>query len=71
MHLYTGDTKIVFRKVFSPKIINKEAAYKSSTIFDQLVDFRIEGESKTILYYASKYSVQKSIRDLVNVKHTI
>ncbi len=71
MHLDTGGKEIVFRKVFSSKKINKETAYNSSIIFSQLIDFRIEGKSKSFLYNASKYGIQKSIRDLVNVKHTI
>ena len=71
MHLDTGGKEIVFRKVFSPKKINSETAYNFSIIFSQLIDFRIDGKSKSFLHNTSNYGVQKSIRDLVNVKHTI
>ncbi len=71
MHLYTGGKEIVLRKVFSLKKINTETAYNFSIVFNRLIDFRIEVKSKSFLNNASKYSIQKSIRDLVNVKHTI
>ncbi len=58
MLLDTGGREIVFRKVFSPKKINKKTVYISSTIFGQIVDFRIEGKSKSFLNNASKYSIQ-------------
>ncbi len=71
MHLYTGGKEMVLRKVFSLKKIKNETAFNFSIIYSQLIDFRIEGKSKSFLYNASKYGIQKSIRDLVNVKHTI
>ena len=71
MHLDTGDKEIVLRKVFPLKKIKNKTAYNFSIIFSQLIDFRLEGKSKSFLYNASKYGTQKSIRDLVNVKHTI
>jgi len=71
MHLETGGNEIVFRKVFSSKKINVETAYDSPIIFSQQIKIRIEGKSKSFLHNASKYNTQKSIRDLVNVKHTI
>ena len=71
MHLDTGGKKIVLRKVFSLKKINNKTAYNFSIIFSQLIDFRIDGKSKSFLHNALNYGFQKSIRDLVNVKHTI
>lgn len=71
MHLDTGGIEIIFRKVFSLKKINKETAYNFSIILSQLIDLRVEGKSKSFLHIASKYSIQKSIRDLVNVEHTV
>ncbi len=71
MHLDTGGKEIVFRKVFSLKKIKNETGYNFSIIFSQLLDFKLEGKSKSFLYNASKYGIQKSIRVLVNVKHSI
>jgi len=71
MHLDTGGIEIIFRKVFSLKKINKETAYNFSIILSQLIDLRVEGKSKSFLHIASKYGIQKSIRDLVNVEHTV
>ncbi len=56
MHLDTGGKEIDFSKVFSPKKIKTETTYYSSIIFDQLIDFRIEGKSKSFLHNVSKYS---------------
>ena len=71
MHLDTGGKEIVLKKVFSLKKIKNKTAYNSSIIFSQLIDFKIEVKSKSFLSNFSKYGIQKSIRDLVNVKHTI
>ncbi len=58
MHLDTGGKEIDFRKDFSSKKINTNTAYNSSITFNQLIDLRIEGESKSLQYNASKYGIQ-------------
>ena len=55
MHLDTGGNEIVFSSIFSPKKIKTETTYYSLIIFSQLIDFRIEGKSKSFIYSVSEY----------------
>jgi hypothetical protein len=58
MHLDTGGKEIVFRNIFSLKKINTETANNSSIIFGQLINFRIEGKSKSFMNNVSHYGIQ-------------
>jgi hypothetical protein len=58
MHLDTGGKEIFFSKVFSHKKIQTETTYNSSFFFSQLIDFSIEGESKSFMYSVTQYSNQ-------------
>jgi hypothetical protein len=71
MHLDTGGKEIVFINVFSSKTIKTETTCNSLIIFRKLIDFRMERISKSFLYNISKYGTQYSLKDLVNVKHTL
>jgi hypothetical protein len=56
MHLDTGGNEIVFSKIFSPKKIKTETNYYLLIYISQLIDFKIEGKSKSFMYSVSEYS---------------